>query len=208
MSTHPTPTKPVQARGSSADRGRPGIGPRKAQTVRRQSVAPILQATPAPIQPGGGPVRRADLLAAELGNGRISQAQYLVGRMIQAVFERGSGARLGTADWGAIRASGGTAAQDLAVILRIEDAERINRFTARLEAEIGRAGTRFLRSILAEGHSFKSYAAARGQGSELGIRSVAERFRWLLEALTEAHTTATGPDRSAIRGGPTLTVVG
>lgn len=206
MSTHLNRTKPAPTRGQSA--GRTGIGPRKAQTVRRQAVAPVLQAAPAAVQPGTGTVRRVDLLAAELGNGRISQAQYLVGRMIEAVYERGSGARIGTADWSGVRSTGGSAAQDLALILRLEDADRIHRFTARLESEIGRAGTRFLRSILAEGHSFKSYAAARGQGSELGIRSVAERFRWLLEVLTEAHATATGPDRSAIRGGPTLTVVG
>ncbi|WP_139307675.1 hypothetical protein [Methylobacterium sp. 275MFSha3.1] len=189
-------------RAPSPDRGREAVGPRKATAARRTAVAPVPLASPAVVQPGGGATRRVDLLAAERGNDRITEAQYLVGRMIQAAFERGSGARLGSGTWNDAPASGTSAAQDLAMILKMEDAERIRRFMARLEQEIGRSGARFLRAILADGHTFKSYAAARGRTGEMGVRSIAEHFRLLLEALTEAQHTATGPNRSPIRGGP------
>lgn len=170
-------------------------------TARRTIGRSASEARPGLIQPGVGeaPRRRVDLLQAELSNERITPEQYAVGRMIEAVFERGSGACLGTATWGEVRS--GSTAQDLAIILRVEDARRIDRFVTRLEQEVGRKGVRMLRAILADGHTFKTYAALRGRAGELGVRSIAEHFRIVLEDLAEGSSSATGPDRTPIRGG-------
>ncbi|MGG3814228.1 hypothetical protein ABEV34_21650, partial [Methylorubrum rhodesianum] len=93
-----------------------------------------------------------------------------------------------------------TIAHELAIIYAIDDAERVRKFTARLEQAIGGVGVRFLRAILAEGQTFAAYAARTGRGSgERAATDVAKRFRWLLESLTEEQHTATGADGQHIR---------
>ncbi|MGF3026927.1 hypothetical protein ACQVP2_29435 [Methylobacterium aquaticum] len=143
--------------------------------------------------------RRVDLLAQERSTGRITEAQFTVGRMIQAVYERGSGARLGSPSFEPRASRDQTVARELAVIYALEDANRVTRFTARLERAIGAIGVRFLRAILAEGHTFASYAMARGKAGERGAAQIGAHFRFLLEGLTEAQHTARGPDRPTPR---------
>lgn len=144
--------------------------------------------------------RRVDILAQERAAGRIDEAQFQVGRMVQAVFERGSGARLGSGGWNPGGSRDQTVAHELKIIHAIEDAERVKAFAERMQAAIGGAGVRILRAILAEGHSYASYAARTGKGSgERAATDVAKRFRWLLEALTEAQHTATGAEGQRIR---------
>lgn len=140
--------------------------------------------------------RRVDVLAQERSAGRIDEAQFLVGRMIQAVFERGSGARLGSGGWGQGGSRDQTIAHELQIIFAVEDAEKVRKFTGRLEQAIGGAGVRFMRAILAEGHTFKAYAERTGKGStERASGEIAQRFRWLLEELTDAQHTAHGAGR-------------
>ena len=144
--------------------------------------------------------RRVDVLAQELAAKRIDRAEFEVGRMIQAVFERGSGARLGSGGWAQGGSRDQTIAHELAIIYALDDAERVRKFTAHLQGAIGGVGVRFLHAILAEGHTFAAYAARTGKGSgDRAATDVAKRFRWLLEALTEAQHTATGATGQVIR---------
>lgn len=143
--------------------------------------------------------RRLDVLAAERSKDRITEAQYLVGRMIEAVFTRGAG-RIDSSSWGEVRARCPGVGRELAVILALDDAERIRKFTARLQEAIGAVGVRFLRAILVDGETFGGYAARTGKGSgERAATDVAKRFRWLLEALVEEQHTASGTDGQHIR---------
>ncbi|BAU91176.1 hypothetical protein MPPM_2571 [Methylorubrum populi] len=159
---------------------------------------------PDPFEPGSyrevAINRRVDVLAQELAAKRIERAEFEVGRMVQAVFERGSGARLGSGGWNAGGSRDQTIAHELAIIYAIDDAERVRKFTARLEQAIGGVGVRFLRAILAEGQTFAAYAARTGRGSgDRAATDVAKRFRWLLESLTEEQHTATGAEGQHIR---------
>jgi hypothetical protein len=71
--------------------------------------------------------RRVDVLAQELASERI---EFEVGRIIQAVFERDSGARLGSGGWNAGGSRDQTVAHELATIYAIDDAEQVRKFTA------------------------------------------------------------------------------
>lgn len=172
-------------------------------TAREREIEVGERSVPDPYAPGSftrAPVnRRVDILAKEHAAGFISDAQFQVGRMIQAIYERGSGARLGSRGWEPCGSRDRTVARELAVIYALEDANRVIKFTARLERAIGAVGTRFLRAILAEGHTFTSYAAARGKSGERGTSQIATHFRFLLEGLTEAQHTATGAGRTPIQ---------
>lgn len=144
--------------------------------------------------------RCVDILAQERAAGRITESQMLVGRTVQAVIERASGARLGSGGWNHAGSRDQTVAHELQILLSIEDARKVREFEERMRAAIGGAGVQILRAILAEGHSFASYAAKTGKGSsERAASDIAKRFRWLLEALTDAHHTATGADGQRIR---------
>lgn len=185
-------------------------GRRRKRTMRAQPVTArdleiqaVTGSVPDPYEPGAFSTalmnRRVDILAQERSTGRITEAQFTIGRMIQAVYERSSGARLGSQRFEPNPSRGRTVAHELAVIYAMEDANRVTRFTARLERAIGVIGVRFLRAILAEGHTFASYATARGRAGERGTSQVAAHFRFLLEGLIEARHTARGPDRPTPR---------
>lgn len=152
-----------------------------------------------PDKPGSyfsAPVnRRVDILAAERAANRITESQLLVGRMIQVVYERGSGARLGSVAWGEGGSKDQTVAHELAIIFSIEDAEKVKKFTARVERAIGTVGARFLRQVLTERVTFAQYAAQCGKSGEKAVAQVAAHFRFLLEGLTEAQHTAQGTSR-------------
>ncbi|GEP07925.1 hypothetical protein [Methylobacterium oxalidis] len=185
-------TRSKKTRISSAER-RARLAPRLARDV---AIDTATRSVPDPYEPGSFLTatlnRRVDILAQERAAGRIDEAQFLVGRMIQAVFERGSGARLGSGGWGQGGSRDQTIAHELQIIFAIEDAEKVRKFTRRLEDAIGAVGVRFLRAILAEGKTFATYASDRGRGGERAATDVAKRFRWLLESLTEEQHTATG----------------
>ncbi|MCJ2127389.1 hypothetical protein [Methylobacterium sp. E-045] len=160
--------------------------------------------------------RRVDVLAAERSAGRITEAQFLVGRSLQALWEKQLGVRSG-GTWDSTTSGTGPGSQvvshaftieDIRMLGRIETAKAVKAMNERAARVIGDSGVRFLRSILAEGFSFSSYAEARGRGaSERASSDIAKRFRWLLDELTEAQHTAHGPtpttpqDRYSARAG-------
>ncbi|SFG65251.1 hypothetical protein [Methylobacterium gossipiicola] len=154
--------------------------------------------------------RRVDVLAAERGANRITEAQFLVGRMLQAAWEKQMGVRSG-GTWdsttsgagpGSLAVSHAFTIEDIRMLGRIETAKAVKAMNERAAKEIGHSGVRFLRAILSEGYSFASYAEARGRGTgERAASDIAKRFRWLLEELTEAHHTARAPGVATIRDG-------
>lgn len=150
--------------------------------------------------------RRVDVLAAERGANRITEAQFLVGRMLQAAWEKQMGVRSG-GTWdsttsgagpGSLAVSHAFTIEDIRMLGRIETAKAVKAMNERAAKEIGHSGVRFLRAILSEGYSFASYAEARGRGTgERASTDIAKRFRWLLEELTEAQHTARAPGAQA-----------
>lgn len=203
-------TKAISLAGSPATHSHVRIEKRSAGARRRAAAAQPITARDREIQPGAATVpcpyelgtfipatvnRQVDVLAAERARGDITDAQLFVGRLIQAIYERGSGARLGSGGWDISGSRDQTIAHELAIIYSVEDAERVRKFSARLERAVGSVGARFLRAILTEGWTFRTYAAARGKGSEKGTAQVAAHFRFLLEGLTAAQHTARGAGR-------------
>ncbi|WP_264046922.1 hypothetical protein [Methylobacterium flocculans] len=146
--------------------------------------------------------RRVDVLSAERSAGRITEAQFQVGRMLQALWEKQLGVRSG-GTWDSTTANIGKGSQnvshaftieDIRMLGRIETARAVKAMNERAARVIGDSGVRFLRAILAEGFSFGAYAEARGRGtSERASTDIAKRFRWLLDELTEAQHTARAP---------------
>lgn len=159
-------------------------------TARLADVEIGTKSVPAPYQPGLYETvpynRRVDVLEEERANHRISVSQYETGRIIQAIFERASGAKLGSGGWSQGGSRDQTIAHELQIIYAIEDAETVKRYVTRVERAIGTVGTRFLRQILADRVSFAQYAAARGKAGERGLAQVAGHFRILLEGLDDA----------------------
>lgn len=103
------------------------------------------------------------MLAAEKAAKHLTDAQFQVGRMIQAVYERASGARLASRGWEPRGSRDRSVAWELSMIFALKDASRVIRFTARLECEIGTVVTHFVHAILVEGRTFASYVASRGK---------------------------------------------
>ena len=146
--------------------------------------------------------RRVDVLAAERSAGRITEAHLQVGRMLQAMWEKQLGVRHGSSwdstifspGYASLNTANGLTIEDIRMLGRIETAKAVKAMNDRAARVIGDSGVRFLRSILAEGFSFSSYAEARGRGAgERASTDIAKRFRWLLDELTEAQHTAHGP---------------
>jgi hypothetical protein len=154
--------------------------------------------------------RKVDLLATERSAGRITEAQFLVGRTLQMLWEKQLGVRsggtwdstTGPAYSGQLAVSHAFTIEDVRMLGRIETARLVKASNERAARVIGEAGVHFLRAILAEGHSFKSYAEARGRAADWrAISDITRRFRWLLEELTEAQHTARAPGAALIRDG-------
>jgi hypothetical protein len=129
--------------------------------------------------------RKVDLLEYERGRGLITVSQYEVGRQLQAVFERASGARVG-GDWlGGVSTRDQTIAHELQILYAVVDAQLVKRLMRRVERAVGVVGARLLQKLLLGDETFASLAIARGMDSRGGRTAMANRFRWLLEAVDE-----------------------
>ncbi|GJD72577.1 hypothetical protein [Methylobacterium goesingense] len=198
----------------------------QATCGRRRKVVSLARVTArdVEIQPGTASVRdpydpstfitatvnrRVDVLAAERSAGRITEAQFLVGRTLQMLWEKQLGVRTSGSTWDSTMSSGGFAShstshgftiEDIRMLGRIETARAVKASNERAARVIGDSGVRFLRAILAEGFTFGAYAEARGRGSsERASSDIAGRFRWLLGELTEAQHTARAPGAAPTR---------
>jgi hypothetical protein len=129
--------------------------------------------------------RRVDVLEMERSHGRLTVSQYEVGRQVQAIFERASGARLGSMDFGVRGSKDMTIAHELSVIYAIDDARLVAKLKDKVVRAVGVPGARFLHEVLTGRQTFAQFAEARGKGGERGTAYIAEHFRILMENLDE-----------------------
>ena len=129
--------------------------------------------------------RNVDVLEMERAHGRITVSQYEVGRQVQAIFERASGARLGSMDFGVRGSKDMTIAYELSVIYAIDDARLVAKLKDKVVRAVGAPGARFLHEVLTGRQTFAQFAEARGKGGERGTAYIAEHFRILMENLDE-----------------------
>lgn len=128
-----------------------------------------------------------DLLETELSRGRISEPAYGMGRTLQAVLEKGSGAKLGSAS----NIEGGRGSPIESQILRmahgVVDARMIDATKAKVIKLIGTIGAKYVAGFLVGGWTYKSYLEDCGRRvTDTSKKDVAQRFRDLLEDLAAA----------------------
>jgi hypothetical protein len=174
----------------------PGGDKKKPKQIL-QKVVSVAGVVDAAVQDPGEPKRRVqvkvnrhdDVLERELSHGRISEAAYRVGRVVQAVFERAGG--VGASPMWLQGDRVDTAlAHELAIVCKIEDARKVEAYMAAVEKAIGEMGAKFLRRILGENQTFSEVAGKLA--SEKRIAFVGERFRVYLEELAESWSAARG----------------
>ncbi|WP_391925323.1 hypothetical protein, partial [Streptomyces massasporeus] len=134
-----------------------------------------------PWTPGGRTLaavnRRVDVLEMERSHGRLTVSQYEVGRQVQAIFERASGARLGSMDFGVRGSKDMTIAHELSVIYAIDDARLVAKLKDKVVRAVGVPGARFLHEVLTGRQTFAQFAEARGKGGDRGTSQIAAHFR-------------------------------
>ncbi|MGF3026534.1 hypothetical protein ACQVP2_27390 [Methylobacterium aquaticum] len=166
-----------------------GVG----QSPRKEAVPTVVVAVDDPMEPGkrllASVNRRIDILEDERSHGRITVSQYETARQVQAVFERASGARLGSGGWDIGGSRDQTIAHELQIIYAIEDARVIRALLGRVERAVGWSGARFLKAVLADRATFAQCAVARGKSGERAVAQVAGHFRILLEDLDESFAS-------------------
>jgi hypothetical protein len=156
-------------------------------------VPTVVVAIDDPLEPGkrllASVNRRVDILEDERSHGRITVSQYETARQVQAVFERATGARLGSGGWDIGGSRDQTIAHELQIIHAIEDARVIRALLGRVQRAIGEVPARFVKQVLTERMTFAQYAEARGRGGVKGTAQIAAHFRLLLEHLDEAFAS-------------------
>ncbi|WP_458438739.1 hypothetical protein [Methylorubrum extorquens] len=169
--------------------------------ARDLAVVPSNRVVPCPYNPNERIAvtvnRHVDVLARERSNGRLTEAEFFVGRLCQEAWEKQSGARMGRRGFDPSGSRDQTVAHELSIIYALDDAAKVAAFNNRVAAAIGWTGVAVLKRFLVEGHTFSTYA---GLGAtEAQINKVGYRFRDRLKDLTEALYTATGAERQQIR---------
>lgn len=128
--------------------------------------------------------RNVDVLEQELSAGRISEAAYETGRIIQEAFQHVGRIR-SSSNWG----DGGgkvdaQSAAEFAVVATLDRTRACVKLMDRVGQAIGFVGARFLRSILVDSVTFAQAAAARGRHGRNAGTYAGERFRDMLEDLS------------------------
>lgn len=137
---------------------------------------------------------------------RISDVEFAVGRLLQDAWtgrRDGDGrmeaiARLGILS-GPSGDDGPLPAREMGMLREVFRVRAVADLDAKLADVVGWVGVRFLKAILVEGHTFKTYAGCTVGGGERGVARIGDRFRWLLGAVADALHTATGAEGQRIR---------
>lgn len=174
---------------TKATRRRAKLLARTPVTARDTHVEPIAQVMDDPFEPGGKLEvqvnRRTDILKEERSHSRISEAAFVTGREVQAVFEKAQRRAMPARNWlGGDRVDAADAHEE-SIAKALDAAQAADREMGRLIQAVGEIGARFLREIIAEGVSFADYAARRGWSGDRKVTYVAVRFRGSLEDLAE-----------------------
>lgn len=201
-------SRPRDARGDRYDLGGarpPGPALPKLPRGRRADALTVAVPDPTPACEGDRVLatvnRRVDILETERANRLITVSQYETGRVVQAVLERASGARLGSGGWGQGGTRDQTEAHELAIVYAIQDAQIIRAMAERITRALGHIDARLLRLVLGEGRTYAEVAALQGKGSgDRAARYIAARFRDALAELDErfaARGVVTGEVRAS-----------
>jgi len=129
--------------------------------------------------------RRVDILELERSAGRLSDAAYAVGRIVQAIFERARGFR-SSRGWRERDRVDAAWVQEVAIVYALDDARKVQAYKERIRTAVGMIDARLLEQVLGDGLTYPECAAARGRAGERGIAYYAARFRDALEALADA----------------------
>jgi hypothetical protein len=127
--------------------------------------------------------RRVDILEYEYSHGRLTEAAYRTGRIVQATFERATGRS--QSSWSMGDRVDAFSAKEMQILTSLEKAEAVNALFLKLVKAVGQIGARFLRAVLAEGKTYDQLAQARGRSGERGRAAAADHFRTLLEDLAQ-----------------------
>jgi len=148
--------------------------------------------------------KQLDVLTMEHSANRISDQEFAVGRLLQAAWvgdrSEVDGRLDRLAQYGIL--PGGQSGEDLApremgMLRHLFRVRAVTQLDEKLAGVIGWIGVRFLKAILVEGHTLKTYASCTVGGGDRGVGRVGDRFRWLLESVTDHFHTAEGARRYA-----------
>lgn len=172
-----------------AERHRASQLRRNPPTARRTEIDERPVVIEDPTEPGKEVCatlnRRVDILEYEKAHRRITEQQYCLGRIVQAVFERSSG-RIGSGGFNAGSRVDMVTANELRMIYAVDDARVVRAYMDRITRALGYIDMRILRQILGERLTFAQVAEARGRAGRQGTSYYADRFRDALAALVEA----------------------
>ncbi len=147
--------------------------------------------------------KQLDVLTMEHSGHRISDQEFAVGRLLQEAWTgRGEGSdtrleriiRMGVIEDGDLDDEG-LAPREMGFLREVFRVRKVAELDEKLAGVIGWVGVRFLKAILVEGHTLKSYASCTVGGGERGSSRVGDRFRWLLQSVTDHLHTAEGARR-------------
>lgn len=160
-----------------------------AKPPKTKNVSVARAAVQDPLEPGAklyvAANRFVDVLETERSHHRISEAAYIIGRQLQAVFEAAASLG-GGGQWRESDRVDPVLAKEVAIHRNIRAARRVDAETARLSREVGDIGVQFLRTILT-GTTFAEYAARSGARERRDVALVAGRFRTMLEDVVRAR---------------------
>ncbi|WP_345820143.1 hypothetical protein ABC766_29495 [Methylobacterium fujisawaense] len=143
--------------------------------------------------------KQLDVLTVEHSANRISDQEFAVGRLLQEAWtDNGDSAdrrlvrleRLGVTIDG--REEEELAPREMGMLREVFRLRAVGKLDEKLAGIVGWIGVRFLKAILVEGHTLKSYASCTVGGGDRGVGRVGDRFRWLLESVTDGLHTAEG----------------
>lgn len=192
------------SRRTSAQRRRQALIPRTL-TARDANIEEVATSVEDPYEPGTRIAatmnRRTDVLQTEVDAGRITESQFIIGRMLQNMFERSSGSRCGGGGaWNPGDRVDVQKSQQLAIALAVTDAKAIKAMLHRIEIRIGGFDAKLIRQVLGENLSFGDLTMVRGYGADKHATShFARRFREALEQI-DTMFAARGPKTAPIRG--------
>jgi len=144
--------------------------------------------------------KQLDVLTMEHSASRISDQEFAVGRLLQEAWTGSSDsadrriermARLGVMIDS--REEEELAPREMGMLREVFRLRAMAKLDEKLAGIVGWIGVRFLKAILVEGHTLKSYASCTVGGGDRGVGRVGDRFRWLLESVTDGLHTAEGP---------------
>ncbi|MFC6790595.1 hypothetical protein ACFQE0_13860 [Methylobacterium komagatae] len=151
--------------------------------------------------------KQLDVLTTEHAAHRIDDVAFAVGRLLQDAWTgHGEGhdrrmetiARLGVL-YGSDGEDGPLPSREMGMLRQVFRVRAVAELDAKIAGVVGWFGVRFLKAILVEGHTFKSYAGCTVGGGDRGVGRIGDRFRWLLGAVADALHTATGSEGQLIR---------